>query len=380
MFGYFEGQVQAGGNAFISWWEVTVALLDGAVVPTSGAAAIKYSFDPTAASLDWDAISAATVNGTYWGAGASTLAGTFADWDARGGARNTTLEATANITCMYNAPNLLGNNAALPDSQYYWTPFWETSAPTAYRDGAGNTRTFCSDAHSQPDTLIFTSSAQSNYGAVLGSYTKRNVEGVDCGDGSQQAVGCPTVGFDALEIGYLGGGAIPFAGAVSYGLVGTGQALTGPFAGRPIGGGSFSFLAIESVRTDMVGVSNPNMTSLVLKGFKCLLAGVSEGGDAYRFSCAPEVFATRSRGSITACLQPYAMTPFTNTLCIQNNPRGRPLGYPLPSTWAAAGGLAAAAAGTAQGGGYLPNVGGSGGAGRRRTRRRVLAADDAAAA
>jgi hypothetical protein len=370
MFGYFEGWVQPGGAAYLSFWEVTVINLAGGVLPMSGAASVQYNFDPTAltpASLS--ALSAANVTGAWWPAGATSLAGSLGAWSAVNGAENVTLAANPEMSCLYNPPNQKGNDPLAPDAQYYWTPFWDAGSPTRYGDPAtGAVRNFCSDAHTQPPDLVFTSSAQSNYGAVLGSYMKNNAEGVDCGPGAPQAVGCPTSGFDAPEVGYYGAGAIPFAGAVAYGLVGTGQALTGPFAGLANDGGSFSFLAIESLPAASVGVVSPNATAalslLQLKGFKCLLAGVNPGGEAYRISCAPEVYTARSKGTITACLQPYVLTPFTNPLCAQSNTRGRPLGFPAPTVWSATGIAAAAAAGTsAQGSGFVASAGG---VGRRR--------------
>jgi hypothetical protein len=376
MFGYFEGWLAPARAAYVSYWEVTVADLAGGVLPTSGAAALTYSFDPTALTpTSLAALTGATVSGAFWPAGATSLAGVLGSWSAISGAANATLALTPEMSCMYNAPNQKGNDPLSADAQYYWTPFWDAGSPTRYSDPiSGGVRNFCSDAHTQPPDLVFTSAAQSNYGAVLGSYMKSNVPGVDCGPGSAQAVGCPTSGLDAPEVGYYGAGAIPFAGAVAYGLVGTGQALTGAFAGRANDGGSFSFLAIESLPAAAVGVESPNATMLNLKGFKCLLAGVNPGGDAYRISCAPEVFPQRSKGTITACLQPYVLTPFTNPLCAQSNTRGRPLGFPAPSVWSATGIAAASAAGmSTQGAGFVASAGGVG-------RRRRLSAADAAAA
>ena len=369
MFGYFEGWV-TGRTAFVSWWEVTVYGMAGAVIPTSGAASLTYSFDPTSPSLNWDSgVAGSNVTGASWGAGSTTLAGALGGWRSLNGHANATLAKTPEISCLYSAPNQMGNVPSNSSAQYYWTPFWETSAPTSYRsNGGAGLRAFCSDAHTQPPDLVFTSSAQSNYGAVLGSYTKRNAAGVDCGQGAPQAVACPTTGFDALEVGYYGAGAIPFAGAVSYGLVGTGQALTGPFAGLPNDGGSFSFLYIESVNASSVGSAMPNNTALSLRGFRCLLAGVAPGGDAYRISCAPELYSGRTRASLAACLQPYTLTPFTNALCAQSNPRGRPLGYPTPAALAAAGFPQAVAAGTTGvGAGYIASAGN---VGRRLASRR----------
>ena len=375
MFGYFEGWVRSA-TAYVSWWEVTAYHLAGAVLPTSGAAVLTYSFNPVTAAgnasvapgAGWaTAIAGGNVTGPAWAAGATSMAGPYGAWLSVGGRANTTLAQNPAVSCLYAAPNQAGNNPLNPAAQYYWTPFWDTANPASYRNAAA-TLSFCSDVHTQPPNLIFTSSAQTNYGAVLGSYVKRNAAGVDCGAGAPQAVACPTTGFDALEVGYYGAGAIPFAGAVSFGLVGTGQALTGPFAGLPNDGGSFSFLYIESVNASSVGVANPNNTVLSLRGFRCLLAGVAPGGDAYRISCAPELYSGRTRASVAACLQPYALTPFTNALCSQSNPRGRPLGYPTPAALAAAGFPQAVAAGTTGvGAGY---IGSAGGVGRRLASRR----------
>ena len=382
MFGYFEGYVR-GNTAYVSWWEVTAYHLAGAVIPTSGAAALTYSFNPVASAAGnntWDAdVDGTTVTGPAWGAGATTLAGPIGAWNSVAGVANATLAANPAVSCLYAAPNQAGNNPTNPKAQYYWTPFWDTGNPASYRSST-TTVSFCSDAHTQPADLIFTSSAQSNYGAVLGSYVKRNAAGVDCGPGAPQAVACPTTGFDGLEVGYYGAGALPFAGAVSFGLIGTGQALTGPFAGRSNDGGSFSFLYIESVNASSVGVANPNNTVLSLRGFRCLLAGVAPGGDAYRISCAPELYSGRQRSSVTTCMMPYTLTPYTNALCAQSNARGRPLGYPAPAALAAAGFPQAVAAGTTgAGSGYIPSAGGVGHRRRRLTAEGARAREEALA-